>query len=398
MKLIERYIFRRVLGMTLLTLSVATAIVMTTQLLGQINLVTRSSDAALSFGLIALLFIPKIGLIVMPFALLIAAMRLLAAMNADSELAVLESAGIAPASVGRPVIVLSLILSAASLVVLHSLEPWANRKLNDTVAEASVDLVRAAVQSGSFTKVSDGVFMQIGTELPGGDFGEVVMVDLREKDSQLVYYAKRGSLIEHGDNRLFLLADGEVHRKNLLGGNPSIISFASTAIDFSSFFNSVGGRGMSAEEQPTARLLWPPADDQAAQNRPAEVRQEIHRRFSEWLYPLVFGVIAVYFAGNAGSVRQERPAQIAIGAVVALAVRALGFFTVNNAGSSTLFVVLAYAVPLAVIVVFLSLILGDRKLPLPRARQTTTVGPGGAAILRGGPSASLLRLFGGKPR
>jgi len=366
MKLIERYIFRRVFTMALSALLVATGIVLTTQLLAQVDMVTRSADAALNFLIIALTLVPMIALLVAPFALLVGAMRTLNTMNTDSELAVLEAAGRKPSATARPIVFLAALTTLATLGVALTVEPWTNRKLQETIQAASADLIRSAVQSGSFIQVQSGTFIQIGSELPSGEFGQVVIADTRDKTTEIIYYARRGMLVKDQDVTLFVLADGEVHRRNKVDRGVSIISFATTALDFSQFLGSGGEPGYKPEELPTEQLLSPSPSLPLARDRPAELRREIHRRFSEWLYPMVFGLVAVYFAGSARSNRQGQPAQITIGALVALAIRSLGFFTVANSGESTLFAILAYGVPIGAILLFSGLILRGSSMRIPK--------------------------------
>lgn len=377
MKLIERYIFGRVFALTVSALLVATGILLTTQLLVHVDMVTRSADAAANFAVLAGSLVPTIALLVAPFALLIGIIRTLNTMNNDSELAVLEAAGRAPAATARPVVVLAALMSLASLAATHTVEPWANRKMQDTIAEASTDLVRSAVQSGSFVQVGSGLFIQIGKELPSGEYGQIVIVDTRDAATEVIYYAKRGTLTDNDGVTLFVLADGEVHRRNNGDRSVSIISFATTALDFSQFLGK-SARAHRPEEMPTGLLLAPPPDSPLAAREPTEIRRELNRRFSEWLYPLAFGLIAAYFVGTAQSSRQRQPLHIVAGALLALGLRAVGFFTIAGSGEVPALAVLAYLVPLAAIAVFGSLILGSRGATAPRALTHGLAGIGGA--------------------
>lgn len=399
MKLIERYIFRRVFALTMSALLVTTGILLTTQLLIHVDMVTRSADAAASFGKLALTLVPTIALLVAPFALLIGVIRTLNTMNNDSELAVLEAAGRPPSATARPVVALAALMTLASFAVAHTVEPFANRKMRDTIAEASADLIRSAVQSGSFKRVSKSLFIQIGKELPSGEYGQIVIADTRDTATEVIYYAKRGTLVENGGATLFLLADGEVHRRSNNDRSLSIISFATTALDFSRFLGQ-RSRGYQPEELPTAFLLSPPANDPLAKQKPMEIRRELNRRFSEWLYPLAFGLVAVYFVGTAQSSRQQQPLRIVIGALLALGLRAAGFLTVAGSGDSPALAMLVYLVPLAAIAVFGMLIIGSRGVPVPRALADglATVGGGiaGAFPARGG-SAGRQRGGRGQP-
>lgn len=398
MKLIERYIFRRVFTMALSALLVATGIVLTTQLLAQVDMVTRSADAAGNFAVIAFMLVPTITLLVAPFALLVGAMRTLNTMNTDSELAVLEGAGRKPSATARPIMLLAALATLASLATALVIEPWANRKLQDTIEAASADLVRSAVQSGSFVQVREGIFIQISSELPSGEFGQVLIADTRDPVTDIVYYARRGTLLEHEGATLFVLADGEVHRRNKTDRSVSVISFATTALDFSQFVGSRGRSNHRPEELTTAELLAPDPETPLARDRPAELRREINRRFSEWLYPMLFGLVAVYFAGSARSSRQEQPALIVIGALTALGIRALGFFTVANSGESAVFAALSYLVPLGAIALFGMLILRGRTMRIPKGVMDGAGTARGSALSTVASAMRLARATGGRER
>jgi len=363
MQLIEQYIFRRVLTMTVSTLVVVTVIVLATQLLNRVAMLTRTQEAMTTFLKLAGLLTPSMAMLVIPFALLVGIMRTMSAMNADSELAVLEASGRSPAATARPIVALSIAFTLLSLANAHLLEPWSNRTLRLVIAEATADLVRTAAQAGTFQMFGRGSYIQIAEQLPGGDFGKVVIVDTRDPKTELLYYAKRGALIERDEGALFLLVDGQVHRKNKLDGNVSIIDFASTALDFSQFLGRVQSSVNRPQEMATSYLFAPDPSDKVALKAPHELRREIHRRFSEWLYPLLFGLIAVYFAGSARTTRQQQPAHLMAGGLIALVLRALGFISVSNAGSSFFFAAITYAVPIGGIIVFAALILANTRMP-----------------------------------
>lgn len=394
MKLIEQYVFRRALALTVPALLVTTGILLTTQLLIHVDMVTRSADAAMSFGILAASLIPTIALLVAPFALLTGAIRTLNAMNSDSELAVLEAAGRAPAATGKPIVVLSALVALVSLVATHTVEPWANRKMQDTITAASTDLIRSAVQSGSFIPIRGKLFVQIGRELPNGELGQIIIVDTRDAATQVIYYAKRGALTQSEDATLFVLADGEVHRRNNNDRSISIISFATTTLDFSQLLGQAT-RGQRPEELPTSYLLAPPADDAVAKFKPAEIRREINRRFTEWLYPLVFGIAAVFFVGTAQSSRQQQPLRIVAGILIVLVLRAGGFFTLAGSGDNPTLALLAYALPMTAIAVFGTLVMASRAAPMPNGAIRTMDGIGNGLS---GVQAAMKRLKGAARR
>jgi lipopolysaccharide export system permease protein len=365
MGLIDWYIMRRVAALTIPTLLVISGIVVTTQLLINVEMVTRSAAAAFGFLMIALLLVPSITLLVIPFAILIGALRTLATMNGDSELAVLEATGRAPRATTRPILVFSLLASLLTALAAHTVEPAAGRAMQDTLSAAGADLIRAAVRSGTFTQLRSGVFVQIGREMPNGEMAGIIMIDTSEPGTQVIHYARRGNLVEHEGATLLALADGEVHRQTISNGAVSIISFATSAIEVAA---SKGPQVVSyrLQSNETGELLSRVAAEQAAGNRAGEDLQELHRRFTEWLYPLLFGAIACLVAASATSHRQSRALPAVAGVAVALGLRAIGFVTISMAATSPTAAALTYAIPLASIAICLLLIYTGRSVPVPK--------------------------------
>jgi lipopolysaccharide export system permease protein len=368
MNLLERYIFRRTLSLSLMTLSATTVMVLITQVLIYVNLLTASGQALLTFFALSATLIPPMLNLVMPFALHIGATQTLNGMNTDSELAVIEAAGGSPFIQTKPIILLAVIMSMVALALSHFVEPFAYKHKRDIIANAGADLVRLAVQSGTFQEIEPNLFVQIADQLPSGDFAGIFIADSRKSDTDLVYYAKRGAIHQEGDAEVLVLADGEVQRKNSQTGDLSVISFESYMLDFNQFGPTSGGINYSPKERSTAYLLFAPrTDDFFMRNKPEDIRAEINRRFSEWLYALVFGTIAIYFAVGARSNRQERLWSLTAGVAVALAVRGAGFFLVNVSGNSPLYAFLNFAVPGGSILLFSTLILTNRSLRFSQA-------------------------------
>ncbi|MCO5159716.1 MAG: LptF/LptG family permease [Mesorhizobium sp.] len=365
MNLIERYIFRRATRLTVITLAATTVVVLITQVLIYVNVLTDSGQAITTFLNLAVMLVPAMAVVVAPFALLIGASQTLSGMNADSELAVIEAAGGSQKITAKPIVVLGVILTLMTLGIALFVEPWSNRQIRTIVSEAGADLVRLAVQSGSFKRIDEGLYIQIAEQLPGGGFGGIFIADMRDDKTELLYYARKGVILPQGDRDLLVMSEGEIQRRSVASGEISVIQFASYAIDFSQFSPAGKTRHYLPKERSTAFLLDPDPNDHIVKIRPTMIRSELNRRFSEWLFPIAFGLIAVYFAGGARSNRQERLWSLTVAAVVALSVRGAGFFFMNASGMSRPMTVMTYAVPLATIAIFSGLLVSGRQLRIP---------------------------------
>ena len=91
----------------------------------------------------------------------------------------------------------------------------------------------------------------------------------------------------------------------------------------------------------------------------------MHRRFSEWIYPLVFALIALSVAGDARSHREARlnPLVTAIG--IALIVRWMGYFAANQVQTRAWLWPTVYAIPFLAMAISAWFIRTNRTMELP---------------------------------
>jgi lipopolysaccharide export system permease protein len=266
----------------------------------------------------------------------------------------------------RPIILLALMASVFSFAVDNGVDPYARERGRQLVAAARADLLSLVIQEGTFRKVDEGLFVQVGERLPDGQLGSIFVADSREEGVDLVYYAKKGAVVENEDKSLLVMADGVVHRKTP-AGEVSVIRFTSYAFDLSAFSSSSGEIRMFPKDRTIAYLLDPDPNDPVFQQKPQSFRAELHRRFTEWLYPLVFALIALAVAGDARSHREARINPLITSITIALFVRWLGFFATNQAQSSAAFTPFAYAVPLVASAVAIWFIQSNRTMEVPVA-------------------------------
>jgi len=366
MKVIERYIFRRALMLFCAALAWTLAIVWTTQILSRINLVTDSGQSATTFFEIAALILPSVLPVVMPFATIIAVAQTLTVMNNDSELVVISAAGGRRSTIIKPVMLLAVAASIASFAIDNGVDPYARKRGRELVAAARADLLSLVIQEGTFRKIEDGLFIQIGERLPDGRLGGIFVADSRTEGTDLVYYAKVGSVIEKGNETVLVMQDGEVHRK-LPGNDISVIRFLSYSFDLSIFETSSGEPKLYPKDRTLPYLLNPDPGDQLYQRKPQTFRAELHRRFTEWVYPAVFALIALAVIGNARSHRESRINPLVTAITIALIVRWAGFFAANQVQATAALWPVVYAIPLGMSAISIWFILTNRTMELPVA-------------------------------
>ena len=366
MKVIERYIFRRALMLFCAALAWTLVIVWTTQILARVNLVTDSGQSAMSFFEIAALMLPSVLPAVMPFAVVIATAQTLATMNNDSELVVISAAGGSKMAIIRPVMLLAVLASLISFAIDNGIDPLARQRGRELIASARADLLSLVIQEGTFRKIEDGLFIQIGERLADGRLGGIFVADSRTEGTDLVYYAKFGNIIERGDETLLIMQDGEIHRK-LPGNDISVIRFLSYAFDLSLFTASSGTPRLYPKDRSLPYLFNPDPDDAVYQRNPQSFRAELHRRFTEWAYAIVFALIALAVIGNARSHRESRINPMVTAVTIALLVRWMGYVAANQVQAAPWLWPVVYAIPAVFAAISIWFIATNRTMELPVA-------------------------------
>ena len=366
MKVIERYIFRRALMLFCAALAWTLVIVWTTQILARVNLVTDSGQSAMSFFEIAALMLPSVLPAVMPFAVVIATAQTLATMNNDSELVVISAAGGSKMAIIRPVMLLAVLASLVSFAIDNGIDPLARQRGRELIASARADLLSLVIQEGTFRKIEDGLFIQIGERLADGRLGGIFVADSRTEGTDLVYYAKFGNIIENGDETLLIMQDGEIHRK-LPGNDISVIRFLSYAFDLSLFTASSGTPRLYPKDRSLPYLFNPDPDDAVYQRNPQSFRAELHRRFTEWAYSIVFALIALAVIGNARSHRESRINPMVTAVTIALLVRWMGYVAANQVQAAPGLWPVVYAIPAVFAAISIWFIATNRTMELPVA-------------------------------
>ena len=362
MKLLESYIMRRVIQMFLVALLPVLAIIWTTQVLNRINLVTDNGQSVGSFMKLATLILPTIIPIVLPFAAVIGVSQTLTSMNNDSELTVIEAAGASRWTIIRPVIILAGALSIFSFTIDNLIEPKVRVAAREMVAATYADLLSSVIEEKTFRRVEDGLYIQISERHSGRVLKGLLVADSRDPAFDLMYYAREGAV--NAEGTALIMHDGEVHRK-IPGGNVSVIRFDSYSFDLSDLTQSRGQMTLRPGDRGLGYLFNPDPTDKNVQEDPGAYRAELHRRLTEWCFPLLFSLVALVIAGDARSHRDARLHPLISALSISFLLRWASFYSANQAESRPFFILVMYAVPLIAGGCLIYLLMAHRKLKMP---------------------------------
>jgi len=325
---IGRYMFRATLGAFLITLVSLTVVIWFTQAMRDFDLITSQRQTLLVFVGITGMIIPLLVMMIAPIALVMAAAHVLNKLSSDSEIIVMNAAGVSPWRLLRPFIAAAAVVSLLVAVIAAYLSPRSLRGLRDWGAQVRADILTNIVQPGRFTTVGGNLTFHIADRRPNGLLVGIFVDDRRDPNEHSTYLAEQGEIVKTDRASFLVLEGGSIQRLEAGQRDPRIVTFDRYPFDLSQFTASPQNVVYTVREKYIWELLWPRPDDALYAAQPDQYRSELHDRLATPLYPFAFVILAYTFLGPPQTTRQSRTLALLgmIGAVALL--RLTGFVSV----------------------------------------------------------------------
>lgn len=328
---IGRYIFKTTFGAFMLVLVSLTALIWVTQALRDIDLVTNQGQTVLVFIAITGLIVPLLVMVIAPIALMVAVVFVLNKLSTDSELIVMNAAGMSPWRLFRAFMALGVVVALLVLFIGAYLSPEGLRSLNKRIREARADFVTNVIQPGRFTTVeanqNGGLTFHIRERRSDGKLVGIFLDDRRDPKERSTVLAELGEIIENKETggTYLVMDNGSVQRHTTGQRDPNIVLFTSYAFDLSRFTAAPGAVRYGVRERYLWELFSPAPDDPVYVAQAPQFRAELHDRLMAPFYPIAFVIIAYAYLGAPRTTRQSRAMSL-VGVVAWVgALRVVGF-------------------------------------------------------------------------
>ncbi len=324
---IGRYIFRTTFGAFVMILGSLTAVIWVTQALREIDLMTTQGQTILIFIGITLLIIPLLILLIAPIALVIAVSHVLNKLSTNSEIIVMNAAGMSPWRMFRAFLAVSILVSVLVALISAYLAPKGMRELRSWATDIRADIVTNLVKPGRFIRIERGLMLHVRERRPDGELLGIFVDDSRDPKERSTFLAQRGGILENDRGTFLVLENGNVQRHSRGQRDPTIVTFERYAFDLSQFALPQNV-SFSVRERYLWELINPDPKDPVLSKRPEHVRAELADRLAAPLYPIAFVIIAFAYLGAPRTTRQSRAMSI-VGAILAVTgLRLIGFASI----------------------------------------------------------------------
>jgi lipopolysaccharide export system permease protein len=322
---IGRYIFRTTFGAFLLVLVGLTGAIWLTQALRDIDLMTSQGQTIRVFIGITSLVIPQLVLVIAPVALVIAVAHVLHRLATDSEIVVMNGAGMRPRTLLLPFLAVALVVSLMLTAIGAYVAPESLRTLHRWLTEVRTDLVSNIVQPGRFIPIEQGLAFHIRERRPNGLLVGLMLDDRRDPAQRVTILAERGEILKNDNGNFLILEAGSIQRHETKQRDPNIVLFDRYAFDLSQFSGGPQVIKYSVRERYLWQLIAPDPADPLVKEQPGQFRAELHDRLLAPIYPFAFMLIAFAFLGAPRTTRQSPAWSIACVILAVAGLRLIGF-------------------------------------------------------------------------
>jgi len=369
MRLIERYLFRQLLGPTLAATAALTAVAMLSEALSSISVLVNDRQSALMFAKIILLAMPQLIVLILPIAVLIAGLMAMNRLHTDNEIVICFAGGVSRWRVISPAVRLASLVTIVSFLLTFWIQPVAYRALRDTLQAVRSDLLSTMIRPGTFTHPAPGLTVYAQSVSDDGTIHNLFIDHDTGNGRDTAISAREGRLTVRGGAPFILMRHG-ANQEFSGAGVLNFLSFDENALDLRPMLGQPRTVRYKLSDRYVHELFFPDTNNAWDLANVNPMLAEGHARITAPLYNLSFMSLALAAILGGGFSRMGYGARIASVAGAALLFRVLGLAAQGAASRTPELNVLQYLVPLLAIAVSAVTLFGVQKAP-----RRLSVGP-----------------------
>jgi lipopolysaccharide export system permease protein len=347
MRLLDRYLFRQLLGPTLLaTLALGTVGVLS-QSLEALDIIIKQGQSAFVLAEVTLLATPQLLAMVLPVAIFVAGLVALNRLHTEQEIVVCFASGMSRWRVIAPAMRLAVVGALLVLLVNLWIAPLCERAMRVELFKIRTDLAATLVEPGQFTEPSPGLTVYAQDSAQDGTFRNLFV--LKEKaggGGDTTFIAATGKLGKRNGAPVLTMRNGSSQEFSKTGVL-NYLKFDEYTFDLSDFMSAKDAVTYKVPDRYLHELLFPDMrQDWERQNR-VKMLAEANARLATPLYTIAFMAMALaaVIGGPFSRLGYARRI-VAVGAMAGLA-RILGVGAQALSDNAAWANVLQYAIPLA---------------------------------------------------
>jgi lipopolysaccharide export system permease protein len=342
MRVLDAYILRQLVAVTLIVTGALTCAIWLTQSLRFIELIVNRGLGLWTFLHLTLLLLPSFLWLLLPIAGFVAVLFTYLKLISDSEAIVIGAFGAGPLRLATPALLLGGGLSAVAYALSLYFLPLAYREFKDLEFAIRNDFGAILLREGAFNMVAPNVTVYVRSREASGDLIGILLHDGRRPDAPITMIAERGRLALTESGPRVVLVNGNRQELDRRAQRLQFLSFDRYSVDLGRIAERGADRWREPRERFLSELFGPPRDDTDRTNL-ARLRAEGHNRLAASLLPiaLALAALAVLLPGDID--RRGRGGRVVMAVAAAALIQTLALSLQNIAARWPMAVPLIYA-------------------------------------------------------
>ena len=345
MRLIDRYLFRQLLGPTLLAAAALTGVALLSESLSGLDYIVNQRQSAIIFLKITLLHLPELTNLTLPIAVFVAALVSLNRLHTEQEIVVCFAGGMSRWRVISPAIRLASSITLLALIMNLWVQPLAFRTLRELLTGIKTDVTATLVREGEFTQPVPGLTVYAQSIDSKGDMHNLFIHQTKDDGSATTYMANTGRIAKRNGGSVLLMHDGSTQEFSPHG----VLNFL-TFSEYPYALDQLSNTDELIHYKPSDRylheLFHPDLQQTWEQRNRKGLLAEGHARIASPLYNIAAMAMALSAILGGGFSRLGYARRIAIVGGIAILVRILGFVAQSASEGNVWVNILQYAIPL----------------------------------------------------
>ena len=345
MKLIERYIFRQLLGPTVFATTALVGVALLSQGLDLLDLIVDQRQTAAVFLRIIALGLPQLIALILPIALFVACLVALNRLHTEQEIVVCFASGISRWRVISPVMRLATMAALLTLFITLFVQPWSQRQMREELFAIRNDLFATLVREGEFNQASPDLTVYAERVDSGGRMRRLYIHRKKPGGGSETITAREARFGEREGAPVLILVEGASQEFNDKGVLNSL-TFKEQTFDLAPFVKTDETLTYKISDRYLHELVFPDLRHDWERHNRTEMLAEAHFRLSSPLYVFTFVALAIaaVIAGPFSRLGYTR--RIARYAGIAVVIRIVGFLAQSACEDAAWANVLQYAIPI----------------------------------------------------
>jgi lipopolysaccharide export system permease protein len=373
MRLIQRYLFRQLLGHTVVATVALTGVAVLTASLSALDILVSDRQSPVIFAEVTLLATPQIIAMILPLAVCVAGLVGLNRLHTEQEIVICFAGGMSRWRVAAPAIRLAGLITVINLVINLWVQPLCYREMRTILMAVRADIATTLIRPGEFTHPSPGLTVFAQSMDESGDIKNLFLDKASPNGASTTYMAAEGRFAKRDGDPVLILHNGSVQQfsKN---GSLDVLSWDDYPLPLKPFLAIEAEVLYHPSDRYLHELFFPDLHKSWDRANYDKLLSEGNGRLATPLYDLAFMALALAAVLGGAFSRLGYGARIAVAGGAGLGLRVLGFVAGAAANGNAALNVLQYTPPLVCFLVCMLIVLrqhpakGPRRAPAPPLR------------------------------